>query len=91
MRDNKLLCRPTNLPELAAKKILVINRLGQRLIRIYRKFPVLLPSRCIFEPTCSEYAMQALEKFSFPRALTLIIWRLLRCHPFNRGGIDQLP
>ncbi len=45
---------------------------------------------CRFHPTCSEYAKEALkEKFLF-RALGLVVWRILRCHPFSKGGYDPV-
>jgi len=43
---------------------------------------------CRFRPTCSEYAIQAINKYPIWRALLKIIWRLIRCNPFNQGGID---
>ena len=46
---------------------------------------------CRFYPTCSYYAQTALKRFGVIRGIYLIIWRLLRCHPFHPGGIDFLP
>jgi len=51
----------------------------------------LLPPSCRFTPTCSEYAMQAIERFGFWRGSWLALKRLLRCHPFNPGGYDPVP
>jgi putative membrane protein insertion efficiency factor len=61
------------------------------LIRTYRAFisPV-LPPVCRFYPTCSEYALLALEKYGVFRACYLIVRRILRCHPFNKGGYDPV-
>ena len=50
----------------------------------------MLPPACRFHPTCSEYSCQALERFALPRALWLILARLLKCHPWHAGGIDPL-
>ncbi len=64
------------------------------LIKGYRKYLSPLKSRpsCIFYPTCSEYAVEALEKRGFFVGTALIIWRLLRCNPFNNhGGYDPVP
>jgi uncharacterized protein len=44
---------------------------------------------CRFSPTCSMYAVQALERYSLPRALVKIVWRVLRCNPWNKGGKDN--
>ena len=46
---------------------------------------------CRFYPTCSEYAKTAFSRFSFFRACRLVLWRLLRCHPFCPGGCDLPP
>ncbi|MCK9173840.1 MAG: membrane protein insertion efficiency factor YidD [Desulforhopalus sp.] len=50
-----------------------------------------LPPSCRFTPTCSVYAMQAIEKYGFLRGSFLGLCRLLRCHPFSRGGYDPIP
>ncbi|MBC7795744.1 MAG: membrane protein insertion efficiency factor YidD [Pyrinomonadaceae bacterium] len=50
-----------------------------------------LPRACRFEPTCSVYAMQAIQKHGAFRGLTLAVWRILRCQPFCRGGYDPIP
>jgi len=46
---------------------------------------------CKFCPTCSEYAMESLEVHGLLRGSVLTIRRLVRCHPFSRGGIDPVP
>ena len=51
----------------------------------------LLPPMCRFEPTCSVYTMQAVEKYGALHGVWLGIRRLLRCHPFNPGGWDPVP
>jgi putative membrane protein insertion efficiency factor len=50
----------------------------------------LLPPSCRFTPTCSEYAMQAIEKYGALRGVYLAARRLLRCHPFHSGGYDPV-
>ncbi len=47
--------------------------------------------QCRFQPTCSEYARQALEKHGFFKGIFLSLWRLGRCHPLCRGGHDPVP
>jgi putative membrane protein insertion efficiency factor len=61
------------------------------LIKIYRKYisPLLGPS-CRFVPTCSQYALEAVEKYGFFKGGYLSIKRILKCHPFHPGGYDPL-
>ncbi|HEX7832371.1 MAG TPA: membrane protein insertion efficiency factor YidD [Thermoanaerobaculia bacterium] len=62
------------------------------LLRSYKRFiSPLLPPMCRFEPTCSVYTMQAVEKYGVIRGVWLGGRRLLRCHPFNPGGWDPVP
>jgi putative membrane protein insertion efficiency factor len=48
----------------------------------------LLPPACRFYPSCSEYAIQAIGYYGPLRGLAKAAWRLLRCHPLSRGGVD---
>ena len=50
-----------------------------------------LPRACRFEPTCSIYAREAIARYGLARGSRLAFYRLLRCQPFHRGGIDQVP
>jgi hypothetical protein len=49
------------------------------------------PGGCRYQPTCSEYAQIAIATHGPARGVALALWRLLRCHPFARGGLDQVP
>lgn len=44
---------------------------------------------CRFHPSCSEYADQAFEKYGFFKALSKSVWRVLRCGPWSKGGVDM--
>ncbi|MGB4660240.1 MAG: membrane protein insertion efficiency factor YidD [Mobilitalea sp.] len=62
------------------------------MIKFYRKYisPFKRPS-CIYTPTCSLYAIEALEKYGIFKGTYLAVRRILRCHPFHRGGYDPVP
>lgn len=69
-----------------------IRGLAVFLLRFYKRFlSPLLPPMCRFEPTCSMYAMHAIEKHGVLRGAWLGLRRLSRCHPFNPGGWDPVP
>jgi len=69
-----------------------MNKLFIYLIKFYRRFvSPMLSGRCRFYPTCSEYALEAFEKYRVMKALYLTAKRLLRCQPFCKGGVDPLP
>jgi len=62
-----------------------------KLIKLYKKFlSPLFPKRCRFYPSCSSYAIEALEKYGFFKGVFLAIKRIVKCHPFHSGGYDPL-
>lgn len=60
-------------------------------IKMYRKYisPLKGPS-CRFHPTCSQYSMEALEKYGLLKGGLMSIKRILRCNPYNKGGYDPV-
>jgi putative membrane protein insertion efficiency factor len=69
-----------------------MRRILVAFLRGYKRFlSPLLPPMCRFEPTCSVYMMQAIEKYGALRGVWLGIRRLSRCHVFNPGGWDPVP
>jgi hypothetical protein len=62
------------------------------LVRVYQAtLSPLLGRQCRFTPTCSEYFARAVEKHGALRGGAIGLWRLLRCHPFSKGGYDPVP
>ena len=68
----------------------------RKLVLIFIRFyqlcisPV-MPSHCIHTPTCSQYAIEAVQSHGALRGVWLAVKRLLRCHPFSKGGYDPVP
>jgi uncharacterized protein len=69
-----------------------MRQVAALLIRLYQlTVSPLLGPRCRFYPSCSQYALDALERFGFLRGSWLALKRIGRCHPWNPGGIDPVP
>lgn len=69
-----------------------MKRTLQAMLSAYKRWvSPALPVVCRFVPTCSEYAMESVERHGALRGSMLAGWRLLRCHPFCRGGHDPVP
>ena len=67
-------------------------RMALSAIRFYQqRVSPLLGARCIYVPTCSEYARQAIERYGLARGALLAARRILRCHPLHAGGYDPVP
>ena len=61
-------------------------------IKAYKKIiSPILPKACRFTPTCSEYAIEAIERFGVIRGSMLASYRIMRCNPFSKGGYDPVP
>ena len=61
-------------------------------IRSYRKYlSPLKTTRCPYIPTCSEYGLEAIEKYGALKGGLMALWRILRCNPFSHGGYDPVP
>jgi len=64
---------------------------GLGLIHLYRwTLGLLWTGRCKYHPTCSQYALDALRRHGLIRGSLLAGWRLLRCNPWSRGGVDYV-
>lgn len=69
------------------KKLMIV------LIHFYQKHLSGLKrtSTCKYFPTCSQYAVEAIEKYGAAKGGLLAVWRILRCNPFSKGGYDPVP
>lgn len=67
------------------KKVLI------KLIRIYQKVPGNFHYACRHIPTCSNYAIEAIDRFGVIKGTFLSVKRILKCNPFSQGGIDLVP
>ena len=60
-------------------------------IRLYQRLvSPLIPARCKYHPTCSEYAVQAIRRYGVLRGVVLAAGRILRCNPWSHGGVDPV-
>jgi uncharacterized protein len=67
------------------------RRLATAPIRLYQRLlSPLLPRRCRYEPTCSQYALDAIGTYGILRGAVLAGWRILRCNPWSHGGWDPV-
>lgn len=69
-----------------------MKRIALAAIRFYQRriSPGIAPA-CRFQPTCSEYAYEAIDRFGALRGIPMAAWRVLRCNPLNDGGLDPVP
>ena len=63
-----------------------------KLIRFYQNFISPMKTvRCPYTPSCSQYGLEAIQKYGAFKGSLLAIWRILRCNPFSKGGYDPVP
>ncbi|MEE1086919.1 MAG: membrane protein insertion efficiency factor YidD [Schaedlerella sp.] len=61
------------------------------LLRFYQMYISGPTPHCRFFPTCSQYGIEAIEKYGIVKGGLLTAWRILRCNPFSKGGFDPVP
>ncbi|NJK80714.1 MAG: membrane protein insertion efficiency factor YidD [Chloroflexaceae bacterium] len=70
----------------------MMRRIALAIIRFYqRAISPWLPPSCIYSPTCSQYGYEAISKYGIFKGGWMTFRRILRCHPFARGGYDPVP
>ena len=71
---------------------IVMKKLLICIILFYRKYISPMKStKCPYIPTCSEYGLEAIQKYGALKGGCLAIWRIIRCNPFSKGGYDPVP
>lgn len=61
-------------------------------IRLYQKYlSPLKHTKCPYYPTCSQYGLEAIQKYGALKGGLMAVWRILRCNPFSKGGYDPVP
>ncbi|GGI40571.1 membrane protein insertion efficiency factor YidD [Mammaliicoccus stepanovicii] len=69
-----------------------MKKLFIKFIRLYQRYiSPLTPPTCRFEPTCSNYAVEAISEYGAIKGTGMGIIRILKCHPFHPGGFDPVP
>ncbi|WP_312105812.1 membrane protein insertion efficiency factor YidD [Lachnoclostridium sp.] len=70
-----------------------MKRILIEIVKLYRKYisPMKRVPTCRFTPTCSEYALEALQRYGAIKGSYLSVRRILKCHPFHKGGFDPVP
>jgi putative membrane protein insertion efficiency factor len=73
------------------KSAVLLRKASIGSIRVYRRYvSPMLPASCRYTPSCSLYTLQAIEKYGVLRGIAMGALRVLRCHPFARGGFDPV-
>nr|WP_325167246.1 membrane protein insertion efficiency factor YidD [Rubrobacter xylanophilus] len=69
----------------------MLRRAAILAIRAYQRLvSPLFPPSCRFTPSCSQYTIEAIERYGLLKGGAMGIWRVLRCHPFSKGGVDPV-
>lgn len=71
----------------------ILKNILIKMIQFYKIYlsPIKQYGKCKYYPTCSSYAIEALQVHGLIKGSILTIWRILRCNPFSRGGYDPVP
>ena len=70
----------------------MIRKLMIRSILLYQKYiSPMKRTKCPYIPTCSQYGLEAIQKYGALKGGLMAVWRILRCNPFSKGGVDPVP
>ena len=70
----------------------MMKKLLIKMIRLYQNYiSPMKRTKCPYIPTCSQYGLEAIEKYGAFKGGLLAVWRILRCNPFSHGGYDPVP
>ena len=86
--------KPNSTRKPASLVVGILNlpkRLAVTMIRLYQKTAPFRPPMCRYQPSCSEYTAQAIQKYGIVAGFALGVRRIIRCNPFTSGGFDPLP
>ena len=68
-----------------------MKQIATKILHAYKRLiSPMLPAACRYVPTCSEYAIEAVERFGILRGGAMALWRVMRCNPFVKGGLDPV-
>ncbi|MEZ0324203.1 MAG: membrane protein insertion efficiency factor YidD [Hydrogenothermaceae bacterium] len=66
----------------------MLAKIAIAIVKLYQKIFSFKQPSCRFYPTCSQYSIMAFEKYGFFKGLLKTVWRILRCNPYSKGGVD---
>lgn len=61
-----------------------------KIIKLYQRTPISTHNQCKYIPSCSNYAIDAIENYGAFKGFCMSLWRIIRCNPFSKGGIDPV-
>ena len=71
---------------------IILKKLMIALIKFYKKYiSPMKTTKCPYYPSCSQYGLEAIQKYGAVKGSILAAWRILRCNPFSSGGYDPVP
>lgn len=78
--------------ELMRRLEFIMKKIFIFIIKFYQKYiSPMKRTRCPYTPSCSQYGLEAIEKYGVIKGGWLAVWRILRCNPFSKGGYDPVP